>query len=111
MKEFKAGDFTSGKMGEIFKDCFFKDIAIINHKQFGRAYMIPECKVKEAVLLALHLAPKFAEYEIYCTSDVKGKDTAQRKFAELDNDVQIHMIEDFFEDEFENWFEILTVIA
>lgn len=31
-----------GKMGEIFKQCYFRDIAIINHKQFGKSYMIPD---------------------------------------------------------------------
>jgi hypothetical protein len=44
---YKAGDFTSGKMGEIFKNCFMDSrTVVINHKVFGDCYMIPEGDIK-----------------------------------------------------------------
>jgi hypothetical protein len=51
--EFKAGDFTSGKMGEIFKTCYMGGLAIINHKQFGNAYLIPEDEIRLMALAKL----------------------------------------------------------
>jgi hypothetical protein len=49
--EFKAGDFTSGKMGAIFKSCHMDKLAVITHKQFGTAYLVPESEVR---LIALN---------------------------------------------------------
>ncbi len=50
INNFKAGDFTSGKMGEIFKGVFMDSrTTIINHKQFGDCYVIPKSEMKEAV--------------------------------------------------------------
>ena len=49
-KEFKAGDFTSGKMGEIFQTSFMSNkVAIIKHKQFGRAVLVPESDLMQLV--------------------------------------------------------------
>ena len=47
---FKAGDFTSGKMGQIFKEAFMGlETTTINHKQFGDCYLIPKSEMKQAV--------------------------------------------------------------
>lgn len=54
LNTYKAGDFTSGKMGQIFKDVFFdNNTTVINHKQFGECYMIPKERMKEAVNFVL----------------------------------------------------------
>ena len=46
INNFKAGDFTSGKMGEIFKTCHMDKLAVITHKQFGTAYLVPEDEIR-----------------------------------------------------------------
>ena len=46
MERYKAGDFTSGKMGEIFKTCFQQDSVLINHKQFGDMFLINSDNVR-----------------------------------------------------------------
>ena len=54
LNEFKAGDFTSGKMGDIFKSVFMDSkTTVINHKQFGDCYVIPKTEMKAAVNFAL----------------------------------------------------------
>jgi hypothetical protein len=48
--KFRAGDFTSGKMGQIFKEVFMgRETTIINHKQFGECYVIPKTEMKKEV--------------------------------------------------------------
>ena len=37
---YKAGDFTNGKMNDIFKEAFGCGSASINHKQFGSFYLV-----------------------------------------------------------------------
>lgn len=63
MNEFKAGDFTSGKMGEIFKHCFTEvKSTVINHKQHGRLTMIPERYTGFMVNKALHQNKHFKDF-------------------------------------------------
>ena len=70
---YKAGDFSSGKMGKIFKQCFTEDKVIINHKQFGRAYMISEDIIATQVILLFvgilvdqgHCSTPYIKDEIY----------------------------------------------
>ena len=62
-KTFKAGDFTSGKMGEIFKHCFQdKKTTIISHKQFGELAMIPESYIEFMVIKSLRQNEHFREF-------------------------------------------------
>ena len=106
MKEFKAGDFTSGKMGEIFKECFLHDMAVINHKQFGKAYMIPENIVRSMVLNILEKRSHFKEY----TKGWEHKDATFQDFLKLDEDEQMHAIQDYHSDHFSSWFEVMTAL-
>ena len=104
--EFKAGDFTSGKMGEIFKECFLRDVAVINHKQFGKAYMIPESIVRTMVLNILEKRNHFKEY-------AKGWESKEAKFQDflkLDEGEQMHVIQDYYSDHFGSWFEVMTAL-
>jgi len=104
--EFKAGDFTSGKMGEIFKSCFIKDMAVINHKQFGKAYMIPEEIVRVVVINLLSKHNEFYKY----SKGICGRNSDIQAFMKLEAKAQMHYIEDFYETEFDTWFEIITAI-
>lgn len=40
MNKFKAGDFTSGKMGEIYKSVAKNGRCAISHKQHGEMYLV-----------------------------------------------------------------------
>lgn len=104
--KFKAGDFTSGKMGEIFKSCFIKDLAIINHKQFGRAYMVPEEIIAVGALAALEKNCNFQRF----SKGLCGKDSSYEDFLKENRETQMHHIEDFFETEFDSWLDVLMMI-
>tara|TARA_R110000824_G_C15002762_1_gene656421 strand:+ start:415 stop:738 length:324 start_codon:yes stop_codon:yes gene_type:complete len=104
--EFKAGDFTSGKMGEIFKACFLRGGAEISHKQFGNAFLIPEDTIREIVLIILF---KREDFERYVTG-ICHMDSDPSDFAKLKPESQKHYIEDYFEDECDNWYQVLTMI-
>jgi hypothetical protein len=104
MKEFKAGDFTSGKMGEIFKECFFRDVVVINHKQFGKAYMMPDDLVKAMVFNILEKRPTFVEF-------VSTGDNTITDFFLLEDEKQLSVVSSYFTDDFHGcWFEVLTVL-
>jgi len=104
--EFKAGDFTSGKMGEIFKECFLRDVAVINHKQFGKAYMIPESIVRTMVLNILEKRNHFKEY----AKGWESKEATFQDFLKLDEGEQMHVIQDYYSDHFGSWFEVMTAL-
>ena len=104
--EFKAGDFTSGKMGEIFKECFLKSGTKITHKQFGNAFLISESTIREIVLILLFKRKDFVRY----ITGICHKDSDTNDFAKLDPKCQKHYIEDYFEDECDNWYQVLTMI-
>ena len=111
MKEFKAGDFTSGKMSEIFKECYINDTAVINHKQFGVSYLVPEDLIRVQCLLFLQSDPKFVEFQRFAVGDPvlkKGKES--QEFSKLPKEDQMHWIEDFFEEEVDTWLEVITII-
>lgn len=100
---FKAGDFTSGKMGEIFKQCYIHDIAIIDHKQFGRAYMIPDVFFR---VLAKNELLKIKEFTEFVEINFGSVD----EFALADDNRCFEKIEGYFggELEFFDWFSILS---
>ena len=107
---YKAGDFTSGKMGEIFRNCFNKDHVIINHKQFGNSYLVDEKIIQTMAVSMLHQNSDFLEYQKSCTGwNEDSKYSPYRLFGLLDMESQMHFIEDFYEEEFDSWFEILTI--
>ena len=101
---YKAGDFTSGKMSEIFKQCFIKDLAKINHKQHGMAYMIPEEIIRVLALVLFDKVPGGREYALV-VSPKKGD------FIKLHQDDQMHAIEDFYNEEFDSWFGLVCHIC
>ena len=107
---YKAGDFTSGKMGQIFKNCFKKDFVVINHKQFGNAYLVDESIIRTMAVDRLQDKELFVKYQEFCTGwNKESKHNSYRLFGLLHEDDQKHFIEDFFEEEFHSWFEILQV--
>jgi hypothetical protein len=106
IKEYRAGDFTSGKMSEIFKECYLKDIAVINHKQFGKSYLVPEEIIRVCVLNILLKQKGFIRY----IKGIVDKDSGEHEFLQQDIKFQMHFIEDYFEDEFETWFSVLTAL-
>jgi hypothetical protein len=111
MKEFKAGDFTSGKMGDIYKECYKNEVAVINHKQFGISYLVPEIVIISQCLMLLQADDKFLEFQKFalCDPSIK-KEKAPLEFLKLPRDAQMHWIEDFFEEEFDTWLEVLSTI-
>lgn len=104
---FKAGDFTSGKMAEIFKSCFFGgdfgDLAIINHKQFGTAYLIPEDSIRIACTLILNRSKSFQNYMNYCDRD--------GDFWTNEEEAIFHFIGDYYEDHVNHWDDVLRLIS
>jgi|TARA_R110000744_G_scaffold293749_1_gene404027 hypothetical protein len=106
IKEYRAGDFTSGKMGEIFKQCYLRDMAVINHKQFGKAYLMPEEIVRTCVLNILLKQKGFIGY----IKGIVDKNSGEQEFLQQHEKFQLHAIEDYFEDEFQNWFSVLTAL-
>lgn len=100
---FKAGDFTSGKMSEIFKKCFIEDLAVINHKQFGKAYMIPEETLAVSVKVILENNESFSKYMKY--ADPNGD------FWINEDEFIFHAISDYYNDHADNWLEVLSLIG
>jgi hypothetical protein len=105
IKVFKAGDFTSGKMSEIFKECFFKDIAHINHKQFGDAYLIPSETLRVLAIELFSKTKKGREFMVHA-----GNDDSGQGFLQLHEEDQLHHIDDFFHEGIEDWLTAITYI-
>lgn len=103
--KFKAGDFTSGKMADIFKACYIRDIAVISHKQFGESYMIPSEFFR--VLAKKHLLknPRFKEF-----SDMNFG--SAQAFLQAEDSHCFEEIEEYFggEIDIDNWFDVLNHI-
>ena len=110
MKEFKAGDFTSGKMGEIFRECFIRDGVVINHKQFGKSYLISDNIIRATALCILKNDADFYEF----VAARGANDGVFDDYLSLDSDDQMSVIQDYFEDSFEgsleSWFEVLAAL-
>ena len=112
MKEFKAGDFTSGKMNEIFKECYLNDTAVINHKQFGVSYLVPEDLIRVQCLMFLQADHRFTEFERFAIGDTGLENKmADQEFSKLAKKDQLHWIEDFFEEEVDTWMEVMVLIV
>ncbi|MCP4267999.1 MAG: hypothetical protein GY777_20915 [Candidatus Brocadiaceae bacterium] len=102
--EFKAGDFTSGKMAEIFKTCCFQDLAIINHKQFGKIYMIPEELIAAMTINAFIASPKGIEF-------IEFKCGSMDNFKEKTREDQLMLIGSEDWDTYNNWLEALSAVS
>tara|TARA_R110000851_G_C12976340_1_gene555866 strand:+ start:142 stop:456 length:315 start_codon:yes stop_codon:yes gene_type:complete len=104
MEEFKAGDFTSGKMGKIFKGCFIGGSVTITHKQFGKSYLVSEELLRAAIL---NILMKHDAFESYISNEFCGD---IQEYLKHDEDVQRRYISEFYKDSFTNWIEVLTAI-
>jgi len=110
---FKAGDFTSGKMGDIFKQCYLHRIAIINHKQFGQSYMIPKESFKT---LALNELLKIDGFLFFVQDEFAGDTDGIETFKQADDEECFNAIDDFFNRGFfeiddylqKNWFDVFS---
>lgn len=100
---FKAGDFTSGKMADIFKKCYMNDIAIIDHKQFGRSYMIPVEFFRALAKNEMLQLKSFVEFVEINFGSVDA-------FNLADDEHCFKEIKEYFggEVEADNWFSILA---
>ena len=100
-KHFKAGDFTSGKMGEIFKSCHNSlDLVCIDHKQFGSANLIPVEYIAHIVCRSVRRNNKFKEFMLL---EYLGID-----FIELNYDDAFDIVNDFLCKGFDSWFDMMT---
>ena len=57
---YKAGDFTNGKMNEIFKTAYHSGLTQVNHKQFGKFTMVSEECAADMVMMIMLQDPDFA---------------------------------------------------
>jgi len=111
VKTFKAGDFTKGKMSNIFSECFHGQAACarISHNQHGDAYLMPVYIIK---LIALSIAgndDRLSEY-ILCASDHKELSMLEASM-DMHDDYLIHVIGDHFETELNSWHEVLILLT
>lgn len=100
---YKAGDFTSGKMGEIFKKCHQSlDLVYIDHKQFGAANLISEEYIAFIVCRSVGLNEKFKKFyfEEYSGTGIE--------FVDLNYEMAFNVINDFLCDGFASWFDMMT---
>jgi hypothetical protein len=104
-RRFKAGDFTSGKMGEIYKTAYMCDYAIIDHRQFGRSYLLNQDVEQMRLWQLMKLVPGFDEYIKHLCHGEDHED-----FELLHFDDQLHGISDFFEHEVTDFSEALTLV-
>ena len=114
---YKAGDFTSGKMGEIFKSVFMDSrTTVINHKQFGDCYIIPKEDMKQSTifvlssLLAIHVNDDTGLMLLKADSDKpvleQVKDSPYTGFLEAVIKYNAEGVNDEFD-----WYTILTKIV
>ena len=109
MNTYKAGDFTSGKMGDIFRNCFRDDYVIITHKQFGRSYLVDEDIIKSMAITKLQLDSKFVKHYQFYTGGLETAEPEPKDFRLMCDEVQMQCIRDFYEGHISNWFEVLQV--
>ena len=107
--EYKAGDFTSGKMGAIFKSCFTNDYTTISHKQFGGMYLVDEEIIKSMAITKLQLDSKFVEHYQFYTAGLEVAESKPKNFRLMCDEVQMQCIRDFYDGHISNWFEVLQV--
>ena len=100
---YKAGDFTSGKMGDIFKTCYLSlDLSVINHKQFGESNLIPVEYIEFLITCALRkncLFNEFLDSERHMSFD---------DFSSFKSDTKFEIVNDFLCDGFTSWFDVMT---
>ena len=100
---YKAGDFTSGKMGEIFKTCHHSlSLAEITHKQFGNANLIPVEYIEFIVTRGLS---KNDEFNSFLESDEVKMSVDD--FIELESQVKFDIVNEFLHGGFMSWFDVM----
>ena len=101
---FKAGDFTSGKMGDIFKSCHHSlDLVFVDHKQFGAANLIPEEYIAFIVVRALK---DNTHFKGFIESECDG--LSFLGFTELTYDDAFNVINDYLCEGFSSWFDVMV---
>tara|TARA_R110000851_G_scaffold301271_1_gene457635 strand:- start:59 stop:403 length:345 start_codon:yes stop_codon:yes gene_type:complete len=109
MHTYKAGDFTSGKMGEIYKNCFKDDYVVITHKQFGKMYLVDEEIIKNMAIGRLQLDNEFVKHSESYTGELEMPEAQPKVFRLMCDETQIQCVKDFYEGHISNWFEVLQV--
>jgi hypothetical protein len=109
MKKYKAGDFTSGKMGEIFKNCFTHDYVPINHKQFGDMYLVDQEIIKTMAIRGLQTDSEFVKHAEFYTGGLEAPQSEPKIFRLMCDETQFQCVRDFYEGHISNWFEVLQV--
>ena len=104
--EFKAGDFTSGKMGAIFKSCHLDKLAVITHKQFGVAYLVPENEIRLMVLDKLKALDIGGDNLNHCCGTVASVKDYVLSLVKLHGNVESE-IKDI---KLDTWLDIVRVI-
>lgn len=103
VKTFKAGDFTSGKMGEIFKTCHHSlDLATISHKQFGDANLIP---VEFIEFIATRGLSRNCLFNQFLDSE---RSMSIDDFMSFKSETKFEIVNDFLCDGFTSWFDMMT---
>jgi|GEM_PF-6340321 len=109
MNIYKAGDFTSGKMGEIYKNCFRDDYVVITHKQFGSMYLVDEEIIKTMAIRRLLINGEFERHYQFYTGELEIAESEPKNFWLMCDETQMQCIRDFYEGHINNWFEVLQV--
>jgi hypothetical protein len=105
---YKAGDFTSGKMGKIFKQCFSEDKVIINHKQFGRFYMVSEDIFANDTLITF--LDKCGVEKPYKNHPLLSCDR-ELQFALIDKSIQENNPDKWCETTANDWCDLLAMVS
>ena len=111
VKTFKAGDFTKGKMKDIFINCYQGDVDCvrIRHESFGDSYLIP---VNTAKVMCLGAALKDESLSKYIGLHKDDESKSILEFSmENETDYIMHLFCDYFEIEFMSWFELLIFMT
>ena len=100
---YKAGDFTNGKMNEIFKTAYDRGLSQVSHKQFGKFSLVSEDFAADMVMMIMLQAPDFAmQYD-----KIHGRDTP---LLDLCRDGQLQAVRDHCWQSANCWVEMLSHI-
>lgn len=100
---FKAGDFTSGKMNEIFKNSFSGSPVTITHKQLGTFILVDENSIRMDVIRILEKSGVKIERTVKSPLDLKHE---VEHYASCNSKTKQN-IDDYF---FKDWISLLRNI-
>lgn len=95
---YKAGDFTNGKMNEIFKKCGAECAVKVSHKQFGDTFLLSEDFVADSAIKML-------------LSNSKFNDFYRDSLVDLSRDEQLQEVSEYFGINFCDWGNMLFIIT